>query len=248
MEQRKFLGACKTGDIQTLRSLDYSKIDIHAYDEWAFRYTCINSHLNIIQFLLTLEPKYGRINIHVKDEDAFRRACENGHLDIVQFLLTLESEYGRINIHAEGGYAFRYACENGHLDVVKYLLSLEPDHGRINIHACDEWAFRWACDSWRLNVVKFLLSLESDHGRIDIHCRSDSAFRTGNFHIKHLLLRRDPNYDWKQVNGVYGHDKYCKELNQIVECLALLHQKMLQIDTDILELNVIGIVQEFLLG
>jgi ankyrin repeat protein len=235
-----------------VKSLDYSRIDIHA--NGAFQLACGNGHLDVVKFLLSLEPERGRIDIHagnflvfdvITSKSAFQLACCNGHLDVVKYLISLEPDHGRINIHADDEYAFRWACSDNHLNVVKFLLSLESDHGRINIHACDELAFRWACSDNHLNVVKFLLSLESDHGRIDIHCRSDSAFNDCNFHIKHLLLRRDPNYNWKNE---YGYDKYCKELDQIVECLALLHQKMIQIDTDILELNVIGIVQEFLLG
>jgi hypothetical protein len=36
-------------------------------------------------------------------------------------------------------------------------------------------------------------------------------------------------------------------LNQIIVNLTILHQKMIQLRTDILELNVIGIVKEYLI-
>jgi hypothetical protein len=207
--QQRFFEACKTGDIQTLRSLDYSKIDIYALDEWAFRCACQNGHLPVVQFLLTLEPEYGRIDIHAEDEHGFRRACENGHLDIVQFLLTLEPSHGKIDIHSYNEYAFLLACYYGHLDVIKFLLTLEPEYGRIDIHTDDEY-----------------------------------AFRDSNFHIQHLLIRHDPEYNWHKVEE---YKIYCDKLNQIIRNLSLLHQIMIQLRTDILELNIVGIVKDYLI-
>jgi ankyrin repeat protein len=244
MEQQKFLKACRTNDIQTLQSLDYSRINIHAYDEYAFRYACRNGHLDIVKFLLTLEPDHVRIDIHTYDEHAFLYACRNGHLDVVKFLLTLEPYYGRIDIHIMDEEAFRWACYNGHLDIVKFLLTLEPDHGRIDIHACGEWAFLLACQNGHLDVVKYLISLEPDHECIDIHTVDDKAFKNSNFHIKHQLIHRDPNYNWKHVKG---YEEYQEELNQTSDSLSLLHQKMTQLETNILELNVIGIVKDYLI-
>jgi ankyrin repeat protein len=209
MDQNRFLKACKNGDITTLKSLDYSKIYIHANAELAFQLACWNGHLEVVKYLISLEPESGRINVHALNEEAFRNACENGHLDVVKYLISLEPSHNRINIHAMYEDAFRLACENGHLPIVKYLISLEPEYGLINIHARYEWAFRY-----------------------------------GSFQIQHLLIRNYPNYNWKQVNGYYD---YCTELNQIINNLSLLHQKMIQLRTDILELNVIGIVKGFLL-
>jgi hypothetical protein len=172
MDQNRFLKACKNGDITTLKSLDYSKIDIHAYNEHAFQH-----------------------------------ACSNGHLNIVKFLLSSEETHRHINIHADDELAFRLACENGHLPIVKYLISLEPEYG------------------------------------LDICARNGYIFECSNFQIRHLLIQNYPNYNWKQVNGYYD---YCT-LNQIINNLSLLHQNLIQLRTDILELNVIGIVKEFLM-
>jgi len=242
--QSRFLKACKTGDIRKLQTLNYSKIDIHSNYECAFRHACENGHLDVVKYLISLEPDHGRIDIHTWDEGAFQLACRNGHLDVVKYLISLEPEHGRIDIHAYDDYAFRCACYDGHLDVVKYLISLEPSHESIDIHARNEWAFRWACYNGHLDVVKYLISLEPDHGHIDIHAWDDIAFTKGNFHIKQLLIRLDPNYDWKNM---HEYQKYCEELNQIVDNLSILHQKMIQLRTNILELNVIGIIKEYLI-
>jgi len=121
---------------------------------------------------------------------------------------------------------------------------LEHGHGCINIHADNEWAFRLACKYGHLDIVKFLLTLEPDHNRIDIHVENDRAFRNDDFHIRHQLIHRDPNYNWKKI---YGYEDYSNELNKIIEQLTLLHQKMVHLSTDILELNVIGIVKGYLI-
>jgi hypothetical protein len=127
---------------------------------------------------------------------------------------------------------------------VKYLISLEPDHGHIDIHAWDEYAFRHTCENGHLDVVKYLISLEPDHNRIDIHAYDEYAFEQSNNTIRHHLVKHDPEYNWKKVDG---YKSYRRKLNQNIRNLSLLHQKMIQIDTDILELNVVEIVKEFLL-
>jgi hypothetical protein len=243
MEHGKFINACDSGDIETFKSLDYSKIDIHFCDELAFLSVCRRGRLDIARFLLTLEPEQGQINIHIHDEWAFRYACYDGHLNTVQFLLDLEETHGSINIHAGNEWAFKYACYDGHLNVVQFLLTLEETHGRINIHNGDEDALRYACQNDHLGVVKFLLSLEPERGWFDF-ARNGYLFNNVSFHVNHILIRHDPKHNWQNVKG---YDKYCSELDQIVECLATLHQKMIQIETDILELNVIGIIKEFIL-
>jgi hypothetical protein len=199
-----FLDACKSGDIQTLRSLDYSRFNTHAQDEYAFRY-----------------------------------ACENGHLDIVKFLLTLEPSHGRIDIYAKNEYAFRYACKNGHTNIVKFLLALEETHGQINIYTLSEYTFR-ACINGQLDIVRILLTSE----RVNIHPYDDCGFHKSNFHIKHTLIQHEPNYDWKFV---VGYKSYQKKKGKMISRLVLLHQKLIQLRTDILELNVIGIIKEYLI-
>jgi ankyrin repeat protein len=191
-----------------------------------------------------LEEILGRLDIHADYEYSFRYGCQNGHLNIVQFLLTLEETHGHIDVHFWNDYAFHTACKNGHLTVAKFLLTLEKTRGCIDIHMYGEYPFRYACAYGHMHVVKFLLLLEPDHGSIDIHAMDDYAFKFSKIHIRHRLVQQDPEYNWKQVEG---YKNYFDEVNRIVEQLVQLHQKMIQLSTDILELNVIQIVKDFLL-
>ena len=250
--EKAFRHACFGGHLDVVKYLislesDHGQINIHAGDEDAFCNAIwyVGKQPDITMLLLSLEPTHGSINIHVCKEWLFRYVCGRGSMDGIKFLLRLEETHGHIDIHACDEGAFQLACKNGHIDIVKFLLSLEPERGYINIHADSEFAFCFACYNGHLDIVKSLLTLEPSHGLINSHVDNDFAFRNSNFHIKHILIRHDPKYNWKKV---YGYKEYREELDQIIDNLTTLHQKMIQFRTDILELNVIGIVKEFLLG
>jgi ankyrin repeat protein len=246
MGQQEFLKACKSGDMQTLQSLDYSRIDIHACDEWAFQLACKYGHLDVVKYLISLEPDHNRINIHADDEDAFQLACYNGHLDVVKYLISLEPDHNHINIHANNEDAFRWACQNGHLDVVKYLISLEPSHESIDIHADDEYAFEYACKNSHLDVVKFLLSLEPERGFINIHAHDNSYFNNSSFLVKRCLIKSRPNYPW-QYQHVQRYPEYLEELSKTIDRITRFHLCFTRLDTEIMESNVVGIISSYLI-
>jgi hypothetical protein len=139
-KQNLFTYACKKGVLELAQRLVHFPIDIHAYDEVAFRSACFNNHLELAQWL-TLTC-CSPINIHVYDESVFRCACYNGHLEVAKWLVDYtNSIHSPIDIHALDEYAFRYACKKGHLEVVQWLVSLCPEmysfeivNGKIKYH------------------------------------------------------------------------------------------------------------------
>jgi hypothetical protein len=60
-------------------------VDVHTYQEYAFRKTCGNGHLSVVKWLYG----FGGVNIHLKNDEAFREACHNGHLSMAQWLRRL---------------------------------------------------------------------------------------------------------------------------------------------------------------
>jgi uncharacterized protein len=60
-------------------------VNIHAENEYTFRFACSNGHLSAAQWLYSL----GGVDTHAENEYAFRYACSNGHLNVAQWLYSL---------------------------------------------------------------------------------------------------------------------------------------------------------------
>ena len=163
---RLFLGACKTNNLLHKYLIKkFIDIDIHAYDEHAFRWSCHNGHLHISQWLIKLSlitsANKKKINIHAGSERAFRCSCENGHLHIAQWLIEFNSS---INIHAMNEYAFRWSCAYGHLHIVQWLLDLcKKINSPIDIRASGDMAFRMSCVSGYLHIAQLLSTLSNKY-------------------------------------------------------------------------------------
>ena len=137
-----FIDACSRGYFDLAKwlvSMGEPEVDIHEYNEKAFRHACLGGHLDIAQWLWSIGQSTNKpINIHIKEECAFRYACLFGSLDVAKWLHTL----GDINIHAKNDKAFRIACigrrEQSYLDVAKWLHSL----GGVNVCAYYDEIFK----------------------------------------------------------------------------------------------------------
>ena len=128
-------------------------IDIHVYNENAFRLSCEKGHLKTAQWLWQLDQN---INIHANKDEAFRYACMYGHLEMAKWLLQLGKN---INIHKGKEFAFRYSCGRGHLEIAKWLLQLDKN---IDIYAENENAFIYACKRGHLEVAQWLWQLDQN--------------------------------------------------------------------------------------
>jgi hypothetical protein len=131
--------------------------DIHAKNEFAFRSSCSNGHLDVSKWLWDIS--YHKINIHSGNEEAFRWSCRRGHLEVAKWLWDISDH--KINIHVDNEDVFRSSCNNGHIEVAKWLWNI-PNH-KINIHSNSEGAFRWSCANRHLEVAKWLLDLDFDY-------------------------------------------------------------------------------------
>jgi hypothetical protein len=111
-----FIAFCKQGDIEKAIIM-YNwipKLDIHAYDSIAFKFSCINNHVDIVKWLHSIDPEiYLRTNYHT----IFILCCENGNIDIVKWLYLYILNYDHV--------LFRgciKACCNNHLKIACWLL------------------------------------------------------------------------------------------------------------------------------
>lgn len=58
-------------------------------------------HLNILKYLISIEPTHGRFNIHINNNYIFTFTALNLHLKVLEYLITLESTHGEIYIQTE---------------------------------------------------------------------------------------------------------------------------------------------------
>ena len=174
--QELLIQSYRKGDLSQLKSLIIKGVDIHARDDYAFRWAARNGHLEVVKYLV----EDCDADVHAYDDHAVRWSAERGHLEIVKYLV---EECGA-DVRNKDDYALRWAALNGHLEVVKYLVSkganvrvwndfalrLAAQYGHLevvkylvedhdaNVHSNDEEALRWAAENGHLDVVKYLKS------------------------------------------------------------------------------------------
>lgn len=125
--QKTFLQFCENGNLDGLKALDYTTnlINIHDQEELGFYAACRNGKLEVIKFLISLEPIQGKIDIHGTSETMFHVACSLNYWQIVKYLVSLEPTHGKINIHISGDFMFRhYDC----FTIRRLLISLDPKY------------------------------------------------------------------------------------------------------------------------
>ena len=173
-------------------------VDIHSFGDLAFRRAVKNRNLDVLKWLIELEPVRGKINIHTDIHQLVWKTITDGHLDILTWLIDLEPTHGQLGIHIHGHSTFQLAVKNKCLNVLEWLIKTEPKHGRIDVHEYNEYAFRRAAKLGHLPVLKWLIGLEPTHGQIDIHAYNDDAFRSvvadGHVSISKLLVETSGRY------------------------------------------------------
>ena len=81
-----FTICCSKGYLDHAKLLLAEKtIDIHSTNDYPFRICCINGHLKMVEWFLTLQKQHGIINVDL--DFLFSQACRGGHLEIAKLLL-----------------------------------------------------------------------------------------------------------------------------------------------------------------
>jgi len=63
------------------------KPDVHADDDYAFRWAAGNGHLEVCKWLMQFNP-----DVHTNDEYAFRCAAINGYLEMCKWLIEIDKD------------------------------------------------------------------------------------------------------------------------------------------------------------
>jgi hypothetical protein len=220
----------------------HGQINIHRNYEFAFRCVCGSGSVELAKCLIGLEPTHGPINIHIYEEEAFRVACKSGSVELVKYLISLEPTHGQIDIHADEDVAF---ATGSHMPrMIRYLIRLEPTHGKIDIHTGEDFAMGNACSHNSMASVRMLLALEETRGKIDIRPWARDAFRKAKFPVQHMLIKKYPEYPWSRFKNEYN--RYRDGVLRHANMMTQLHKHLMNFETEILELNVLGIICGYL--
>lgn len=171
------------------------------FNKGAFYEALINNHIDILNYLFSLEDTHGKIKLK---NDYFIKFCFQGNIEMIKYLLSLEETHGKIDIHAESESGLRQMCfHNSNLDHVKYLFSLEKTHGKFDIHVLNENIFLTLMNKNKIDVIKYLSSLEDTHGKINIHIKDDIVIKNicscETFNALVFLLELDYEYYYKYI-------------------------------------------------
>ena len=111
-----FMILCSKGNLQkAMKMYNLNKnIDISYENNYAFRWSCRNGHLNVANWLSKMV-----ILTQYQIDMSFAWSCEMGEYDIMLWLYETYS----VNINGLDNYGFSWSCINGHLNVVKWLIT-----------------------------------------------------------------------------------------------------------------------------
>jgi len=187
-----FIVICGYGFLETAQWLYNSEnIDIHYENELAFRYSCLDRHLDLAKWLIEISKENGKIiNIHVNNEEVFRKSCNNGDLEVAKWLFEISKENNdMINIHANDEEAFIWCCLDEDIEMAKWLVEISKENDEIiNIHTKNEMIFRLSCFSGFIEIVKWLMD--------------NKTIYFVNCFVSKIIWRKAPNdFDISKENG-----------------------------------------------
>jgi len=104
-----FMQSCEFGHIEIAKLLlkIRPELNISCEDNYAFNYACINNHLDIAQWLYSINPNIPMIDIEMKNNEIIspiNLALENKSIDIIDWI----KEVKNLNIHCEFYPKFNY--------------------------------------------------------------------------------------------------------------------------------------------
>lgn len=150
----KFPDCVKVADLDTIKQLLESGVDVHANDDYALKWSAGNDKLDMVTLLL----EHGA-NLHAQFDYALRWSAMNGYGHIVTKLL----EHGA-NIDAGDTYirsALDFSIEYNRQNIVAILL----EHN-VNVRAKNDNALHLCVHYQRFDTMEKLL----EHGA-NVHCR-----------------------------------------------------------------------------
>lgn len=200
---RDFVDACREGHLETAQHILKTNPTHNFYYKFqiGFNYSCVNGHLDVAQWLLTVENN--KIDISFDQNYNFKWACGNGHLDVAQWFYervsqTL-SDNEKYNLCKE---AFMRFFGHQHLHVAQWLFNM----CKSPICWIDDAIFRYNCNYNNIEVVKWFCSLmpfKYSFTNYEIHTNKNIKLMTLIY-----LLTRSNNFNYLTANVVFKLNQF----------------------------------------
>jgi ankyrin repeat protein len=190
-----FIECCSKGLFDMVRELYLTnKVIIHYVYKKAFQISCMNGHVNIVEFLYSVGSYTHYYNYYEEvlnfHYDVFIDVCKKGKLEIAKILDTRKLLVTFNNFDE----FFHICCINGHLEFAKWIYS----RFRINIHWRNNIVFLSACENGHNSIVEWLLTI-IDLDSNSLHRAFTLACKEGHLNTVKLL------YSFKNVSFQFNN-------------------------------------------
>lgn len=202
-----------------------------------FANACLNGHLEIAQWLYTIDQNVFYTNEYYSDN--FVLSCESGNLKIPQWLFEINPN---INIHRFNDYAFYRVCNLGHLEIAQWLYNIDKN---IDFKYNEEFTnknenfFSLVCSNGYLNLAIWIFSIDNDViNDLDMSLIFEKSCKDGYLELSKWLLETFNYIDLNNINNTF----FLTAINGHIEILKWLYNiKIINnfiINNEILIINV----------
>ena len=206
-----------------------------------FANVCLNGHLEIAQWLYSIDQNVLNINTFYSNEyninndlklcknysDNFVLSCESGNLKIPQWLLKISPN---INIHRFNDYAFYRVCNLGHIEVAQWLYNIDKN---IDFKYNEEFTnknenfFSLVCSNGYLNLAIWIFSIDNDIiNDLDITLIFQKSCKDGYLELSKWLLETFNSINLSNINNIF----FLTAINGHIEILQWLYNLNIEIN------------------
>jgi len=140
-----FIDYCQNGNLEMYKKIyEKTNFDINKNLNYFFKVACSNGHLNLAQWLLTLNINS---DIHYDKNLFFKLACSNGHLHIAKWLYSINEN---IDIRIYNDTCFKSACYYNYIEIIKWLAELCSDYKLEITDKDNKHIIGWHIKSWKI--------------------------------------------------------------------------------------------------
>lgn len=158
---RSLNSAALRGDLEEVKHLISSGVDIKEGGSAAVNYAIMEGHTEVVKLLVSAgEIMYSHVY-------PLRTAAERGHLDVIKFVISVvdssENESILRNRATLKNDVAVSAVLSGQIEIAKFMVSVGVEVSEL----CKRWLIHHLAGTGQLDAVKYLVSLGADINTVD---------------------------------------------------------------------------------